>query len=241
MIEPEDIYRQCYESRQERAEFLWRLYLSRHAEGQPISADTYLDIGVGNLANATLFGRRTAARDAVGIDVRDDLSSSRDIAVVRADVRALPFCDRSFGLITMFSLMEHVPQPSTYLVEVLRVLRKEGELFIQLPNRYFPIELHSGLFMHFYLPKQVRNWLANGAGRSWMKDIEIPRPSEVRRILKRLDPSRDVVTFGFLYPASLLPKSRIIRELYRFLKGLNIFRLLPMGHCILVRACRNNS
>jgi SAM-dependent methyltransferase len=227
-----------------RAEYLWNLYRSYSRQNQRALTGRYLDIGVGDLVNAIVFSQRAGSQSAVGIDISSDLTKSRSIALVRADARAPPFRDRSFELITMISLIEHVQEHLVCLSEALRVLRADGELFMQFPNRYFPIELHSGLCMHFYLPERLRDCVANATGRGEVKEIDVPTPGKIGRILRRLEPVREVVTVGFSYPESLLsellPGSGSIgvlaKVLSRILERMNILRILPIGYIVLVAA-----
>ena len=239
MIKAEKIWKSAVESRTERAEFLWRAYRGySRRNGRPIGR--YLDIGTGDLANAIAFHQRAGSEDAVGIDLWSgvwsglDLARSQEIALVRCDAGALPFRDRSFELVTMISFLEHVQDPLACLSEALRVVAKEGELFIQFPNRYFPIEVHSGLFMHFYLPKSIRNYLADALDRGYVKDWDVPPVRKIVKMLCQLDQSRESLTAGFSYPESLLPESRLIGALSRVLRRLGIFRILPIGYLILV-------
>jgi SAM-dependent methyltransferase len=238
MMKAETIHAHLWESRSERAEFLWDMYcrFSSCIERAPIT--TYLDIGTGDLANAILFRQKANAEEAIGIDIRSDLVKSDDIELVQADSRALPFRDGSLKLVTMISLIEHVPDSMRALSEAVRVLQEDGELFIQFPNRYFPIELHSGLFLYFFFPKRIRNWLAEVADVKWMKEIDVPSVRNMKKVLRKLQPLSTILAVGFFYPESLLPESKWTRRLYRMLKRLRIFRIMPMGCVVLFRQHR---
>lgn len=219
----------------ERAAFLWSMY--SHYSGEWKFNGPYLDVGAGNLANAILFQQRTRTEIGVGIDI--DIRAalgSECLALVRADARALPFRARSFKLVTMISIIEHVKEALSCLSEALRVLRDDGELFLQLPNRSFPIEAHSGLFMYFYLPERIRNWFSEAIGPEWMKDIDTPSLAETKGMLYKLDSARTVIVAGFSYPEFLLPQSQIVRALYRTMRRLGVFHVLPMGYILLARA-----
>jgi len=200
------------------------------------SITSYLDVGAGDQANLNLFRGKTNAQYAVGIDIRRNLSKPADVELVRADAAALPFRPLSFQLVTMISVVEHVSNQIACVSEAVRVLRADGDLFIQLPNRYFPIELHSGLFMYFYLPKIARLWLARIAEQPWMERIDIPSARKLVRMLRECKPRHAIVTHGFFYPKSLLPESKLLRSIHEVLRILGIFRILPMGYIVLVRA-----
>lgn len=69
----------------------------------------------------------------------------------------LPFADESFTMVYSGHIIEHTTDPFMYLKEHLRVLKKEGILFIEFPNRYWITELHTGLLSFEYLPLSLRN------------------------------------------------------------------------------------
>lgn len=55
---------------------------------------------------------------------------------VLADARQLPFKDNSFGAVLMESLLEHVREPEKVIEETLRVLKKGGKVFVEVPFMY---------------------------------------------------------------------------------------------------------
>ncbi len=65
---------------------------------------------------------------------------------------ALPFNDGSFDIAFSMHVIEHVTNFQIYLSEMLRVLKSGGILFLELPNRYFPIEQHTLIPGIHYLP-----------------------------------------------------------------------------------------
>ncbi|MGE9807699.1 MULTISPECIES: class I SAM-dependent methyltransferase [unclassified Janibacter] len=95
--------------------------------------ESLLDIGCGRgfllerLADAGLTG-------LAGMDVYDDVASDR-FAYERGDVtRRLPFGDASFECVVAGEIIEHVPDPDSFLREIRRVLRPGGTLVISTPN-----------------------------------------------------------------------------------------------------------
>lgn len=65
---------------------------------------------------------------------------------------ALPFKNSSFDIAFSMHVIEHVTNFAIYLSEMLRVLKRGGILFLELPNRYFPIEQHTSIPGIHYLP-----------------------------------------------------------------------------------------
>lgn len=52
---------------------------------------------------------------------------------VCGDARALPFAEQSFDAVTMFDLLEHVPEHKQAIAEALRVLRPGGWILVSTP------------------------------------------------------------------------------------------------------------
>lgn len=92
-----------------------------------------LDIGcgrgflLGHLADAGIEG-------LTGMDVYEDVASDR-FSYARGDVtRRLPFDDHSFECVVAGEIIEHVPDPDTFLREIRRVLVQGGTLVVSTPN-----------------------------------------------------------------------------------------------------------
>lgn len=83
-----------------------------------------LDIGTGcGFLVATL---KAKGCDAVGIDISDYATQRRcDASVIQADMRALPFADKSFDLITSQGVLGYFFEVDDAIVECQRVGRKQ--------------------------------------------------------------------------------------------------------------------
>lgn len=84
---------------------------------------------------------RRAGFHAVGIDVSHfalgeararDSAAGLDLAAAVAE--ALPFDGRTFDVITVFDVVEHLPDPRSLLRECARVLRRGGLLIVSTPD-----------------------------------------------------------------------------------------------------------
>ncbi len=158
-----------------------RLYLDLV---RPVEGESVVDVGCGSVGLATLGvpGRVT------GVDLRDrsDYPGER---FVRADARSLPFADLEFDVAYSNSLIEHLP-----LVDRTRVAaemsRVGGRLFVQTPNRWFPIEPHALLPFVHWLPRPLgrRLWRLGVTGEPF-EDIALLGARE----LQRLFPGADIV------------------------------------------------
>ena len=131
-------------------------------------APPYLDAGCGTGLNL-----RDLPAGSTGLDINPrNLALLRQrlptMNVVEGDLEAMPFPDGAFGTIVCTEVLEHVPDPSTALAEIRRVLRPGGMLIGSVPARSLVWKLrflsstcpHDEPFHNEYLPEDVREMLA---------------------------------------------------------------------------------
>src|ERR1700674_3688155 len=78
----------------------------------------------------------------------------------------LPFRDRSFDLVTMNQVMEHVADQKAVLREAARVLKPGGAIYIACPNYLRFYEPHYKIFWFPLLPKILGRLYLRARGRS---------------------------------------------------------------------------
>jgi len=66
-------------------------------------------------------------------DVRLDIQKTRTTTII-GDAHILPFKDCVFRKILCMEVLEHLPNPTKGIMEMQRVLEKEGTLVISVPN-----------------------------------------------------------------------------------------------------------
>lgn len=124
---------------------------------RPGDDDRILDVGVSDVVGeaANLLERRyphPRRLTAAGLgEAREFRKAFPEISYRRiAAGRPLPFADGEFAVAASNAVLEHVGSGEAqrrFVAELLRVGRK---IFITVPNRYFPVEPHTGIpFLHW--------------------------------------------------------------------------------------------
>jgi hypothetical protein len=126
---------------------------------RPSPTQTILDIGVSadDHRSSNHFEKRYPHTERIcGLSV-ERLPELRDqfpdLVLVQGDGRALPFADESFDFVYSHAVIEHVgsqAQQVRFLAEALRVARHG--ILITTPNRWHPVETHTGLPLLHFLP-----------------------------------------------------------------------------------------
>jgi SAM-dependent methyltransferase len=93
----------------------------------------------------------------VNIDLDRDLANAPPnqqptLRFVCGDASKLPFPDASFGAVTMFDLLEHVPDHKAASEEALRVLMPGGFVLVSTPSEHWRYPYHSS-FARFCPPE----------------------------------------------------------------------------------------
>ena len=126
---------------------------------RPSPAQSILDIGVSadDHRSSNHFEKRYPHTERIcGLSV-ERLPELRDqfpdLVLVQGDGRALPFADESFDFVYSHAVIEHVgsqAQQIRFLAEAVRVARHG--ILITTPNRWHPVETHTGLPLLHFLP-----------------------------------------------------------------------------------------
>jgi len=199
------------------------------------SGSRYLDIASGAGHNAVIFGSNY--REIVCLDIwcskGNALKKSGRTHLVRGDGNKLPIDSSRFDMVTLFSFIEHVPNSKHLLKEVFRVLKKKGICIIQMPNRFFPIELHTKLPFIDYIPKRILNFLIKKTIYGWLTLIDIPSPKKVLKEINELEPQAQIIIKKMNYSTPVIPAN--LRSIYNFVLQVGILSLIPLGYVIIVK------
>jgi hypothetical protein len=86
----------------------------------------------------------------------------------------LPFSDSAFDLVFSNAVVEHVGSRAEQRIFVEEVSRVARAFFITTPNRWFPVEHHTGLPLVHYLPASVfRSLIHNTRYRHWASEANL--------------------------------------------------------------------
>ena len=194
----------------------------------------HLDIACGSGQILSAFNR--ICSKSIGVDLSEHclaICRQQDLSVIRANITEnLPFKNETFDLVTLISTIEHVPYPNELLKEVNRILSPNGLIIIQIPNPYFPIDLHYFLPLYGYLPlfiqKIYRRLLAGKGYLINYNTIQISK-GDVEKIFADY---AQVYVQDIVYPVEVAPNW--LRPFYSFYKT-SLGRLFPTGHLFIYR------
>jgi len=144
-------------------------YLKKSMKGIKV-----LDIGCGT-GGATVAWTLKGA-ECTGIDTSED---DLRIAAVRARCEGvnagfrkvkgtkLPFRNGTFDIIICDQVLEHIPDFERTISEMRRIIKKEGIVYVDLPNRFFPHDPHFNLFFMHWLPANAHKSIIRLFGRKY--------------------------------------------------------------------------
>ncbi len=100
------------------------------------SSGKVLDIGCGTGDRLDVF--RNKGFETWGVETSDSADYAREhlhLNVSRGDLFSAGFPDRFFDVVTLYNVLEHTHHPTRVCSEIHRVLKDDGVLAIQVPNK----------------------------------------------------------------------------------------------------------
>lgn len=126
----------------------------------------------------------------------------------------LPFTDRYFDVSFSNAVIEHITDENQRQEFVNELLRVSNAVFLTTPNKYFPIELHTGMpLIHFCLPR-LFNFLLNKMiiSKFYNTDnLRLLNRSELKRLAERTNVPFEILPvylFGFVSNWVLILKQK---------------------------------
>ena len=109
-----------------------------------------------------------------------------------AEIYSLPFDDSKFDFIIMKDIGEHLGSSENLqraLVELKRVLKDDGFIYIETPNYLFPFEAHLEIFMlPYFATKQNTKFIASLKGKNpdFIDHLNFTTPKMFLEIFKKV-------------------------------------------------------
>jgi hypothetical protein len=114
----------------------------------------------------------------------------------------------------------------------MRVLKPGGYLVVQVPNKFFPIELHSGLPFVFLVPSRVRGAIFKKFGHGWLGKINIPLVRELEKTILRIEPECRIRVRKVVY-SSVVVWSKL-RFFYKIAFKTGFLNAIPLGYLLII-------
>lgn len=122
-----------WQTEEDTREAMWELrmgLIARHSPGQRL-----LDIGTGDgrfLATATRHGFAVDATELSDTGIQ--YAATRGFTVRKGQVNEIDFGENKYDVITIWHVMEHVPNPQDVLMSCRKLLAAGGLLVVAVPN-----------------------------------------------------------------------------------------------------------
>jgi SAM-dependent methyltransferase len=162
-----------------------------------------------DLSRVVAFRARKNARDER--KAGDPCSNGRALALLRADIRELPFATGSFDAVYTMGTIEHIDEYRQAISEVHRVLKPGGRAVIGVPHKW-------DLFL-----RPVMVWILDAFGQYLYAPEKAFSAGELRRDIERTG-LRFVERTGIL----TLPGFLRMADLFFYTRGLPFYRLSPL-------------
>ncbi len=144
----------------------------------------------------------------------NNISSER---VVECFAENIPYPDDEFDMVYCYTVLEHVENIEKTLLEMVRIVKVCGYVFIETPNYRMPYEPHYKIFMPTFLPKILLKaylWLRRRP-RAFIDSINFIHRKQILDIVRHMP----VLTLQVLhdYPVSCAKKTNPFYFLTRYL------------------------
>jgi SAM-dependent methyltransferase len=116
-----------------------------------------LDIGCGTGDRLDVL--RSMGFETYGIETSRSADYAKEqlkLNVMKGDLFSTNFPDECFDIITLYNVLEHTHDPLNVMIETHRILKKDGFLIIQVPNRdCFQFRIFKERWAAFDLPRDL--------------------------------------------------------------------------------------
>src|SRR3990170_2451722 len=205
----------------------------------PLEGARVLDIGCGIGTYVRRLGELSDRVYGIGVDAARVRRGDLDSLAVGVSER-LPFAGRSFDMVLLNEVIEHVKDDAETLREACRVVRADGHVVIYAPNRLYPFETHGVYLGKRYVFGNIPlvNYLPDLLRRRLVPHARAYTARGLRRIIERLP--ADLVVHTQVYPGfdNIAGRRRalgwLLRNVFHRL-GRTPLRALGLSHFMVLR------
>jgi len=202
---------------------------------KPVSQLDVLDCGCGYGQTAIALASR--CRYVLGIEPCQSMYDQAVALAQQAQRPNLEFENCSihrftktgcFDLAILDNVLEHISDQHDALARLYQALRTNGLLFVVVPNKLWPVEVHYGLPFLSYLPLPLANLYlrATGRGKDYSDACFAPTYWGIRRLLRKAG----FHDHWFIVPPNLSNTMKGAVWYYRL--GATLLRAAPWLWCI---------
>lgn len=162
-----------------------------------------LDLGCG--MGMYVSRLRQFSDDVHGVDVDPDKIAKASAWLPNLHVSPaehLPFDDRSFDMVLLNEVIEHVDDDRQAIREAYRILRPGGHIVVYAPNRLYPFETHGFFFRdRYYGPCNLpilANWVPDFVRNYFAPHVRIYTRRGIKRLFRGLDV--EFIAQSHIYP-----------------------------------------
>jgi SAM-dependent methyltransferase len=142
-----------------------------------------------------IIARKYGFQEIYGTEISEEyieiarlrLASAKGFHVDLYDGLHTPYDNEQFTMVCSGHIIEHTESPIKYFRECMRILSRDGYFFLEFPDRYHKIELHTNLPSVDFLPSPLRQ-LALKFLSSKLSPFSPIKRSYYNEVLKTLKP-----------------------------------------------------
>lgn len=157
-------------------------------ELDPNPDDKILDVGCGdgyylyllsNLGNFNLTGIDSDKKALIAANIQ---VKNKNMKLILEDIMSMPFKDESFDKIICSEVLEHLDNDKSALIEMKRVLKKNGVLCITVPHWNFPFFWDP---VNYVLQRVLKTHIKNGFWSGvWANHVRLYRVGELKKVVR---------------------------------------------------------